>query len=64
MPETLIYIAVMALLLLVIAGTSIAVWVVSSHYEAESFQKLTGKQVSTWDAMWLELRVQEPTSER
>ena len=32
-------------------------WVVQSYFEARSFNKITGKDVSTWDAMFLKLRV-------
>lgn len=34
-------------------------WVVSSKFEADAYFRVTGKNVSTWDAMWIELRVQE-----
>jgi hypothetical protein len=34
-------------------------WVVSSYLEARSFERITGRHVSTWDAMFVELRVQE-----
>lgn len=37
-----------------------SIFVVRSHWEAEAYTRLTGKQVSTWDAMFLDLRVQEP----
>ena len=40
--------------LLVIGG-----WVFSSHMEARAYERVTGKRVSTWDAMFIELRVQE-----
>lgn len=36
-----------------------AVWVVQSSMEASAFNRATGKSVTTWDAMWIELRVQE-----
>jgi len=29
----------------------------SSHYEAKAYKKVTGIEVSTWDAMFLRLRV-------
>jgi hypothetical protein len=32
-------------------------WIVSSYFEAQAFNRLTGKNASTWDAMWVELRV-------
>lgn len=41
-----------------IVGT-ICWWVGSSYMEAKSFSKLTGRDVSTWDAMWVTLRVQD-----
>ncbi len=44
-------------MVLVIAG-----WVAGSHFEAKAFERVTGKHVSTWDAMFITLRVQEPTS--
>lgn len=31
---------------------------------ARAFNRVTGKNVSTWDAMWLELRVVEPSIPR
>jgi hypothetical protein len=37
----------------------IAFWAFSSHMEASAYQRITGKHVSTWDAMWVDLRVQE-----
>lgn len=42
---------------------SLAVWVVSSHFEAAAYNRATGKNVSTWDAMWVELRVQDGAKE-
>ena len=34
-------------------------WIFQSYQEAKSFNSVTGKNVSTWDAMWIELRVQD-----
>jgi hypothetical protein len=34
-------------------------WIALSYLEASAFTHVTGKTVSTWDAMWIELRVQE-----
>ena len=42
-----------------VIGTVLSAWVISSHYEAKAFNRVTGKNVATWDAMWIELRVQE-----
>lgn len=33
-------------------------WVLKSSLEAEAYNHVTGKNVSTWDAMFLDLRVQ------
>lgn len=42
-----------------IAAFGIIGWIVSSAMEARAYNHVTGKNVSTWDAMWIELRVQE-----
>ncbi len=34
-----------------------AVWIGKSYQEAATFRRLTGREVSTWDAMFVELRV-------
>ena len=39
--------------------TVLAVWVFASMMEAKTFNKFSDKQVTTWDAMWIKLRVQE-----
>lgn len=35
-------------------------WVTCSHFESQAFTRVTGRNVSTWDAMWIELRVDNP----
>lgn len=35
-------------------------WIGKSALEARAYERITGKHVSTWDAMFVELRVQEP----
>ena len=42
----------------------VSLWVLSSGAEARAFERVTGKHVSTWDAMWLDLRVQEQTEKK
>lgn len=44
---------------LVIVALALALWICSSWMEASAFNRVTGSNVSTWDAMWIELRVQE-----
>ena len=51
--------AIIAAVLAVILG----VWIFSSAMEARAYERITGKRVSTWDAMWVELRVQEGARE-
>lgn len=34
-------------------------WVFSSAMEARAYNRLTGAHATTWDAMWVNLRVQE-----
>jgi hypothetical protein len=35
------------------------IWWASSYAEARAYSRITGSNVSTWDAMFVELRVQE-----
>lgn len=49
-------------LLLVFSGiliVLIGIWVVASHFEAAAYNRITGANVSTFDAMFVELRVHE-----
>lgn len=41
----------------------LGIWVMASYQEAIVFTKLTGKEVTTWEAMWADLRVQEQIKE-
>ena len=45
---------------LAVLAVGIVVWSVQAMMEAKSFNRLTGANVSTWDAMWVELRVDVP----
>lgn len=38
-------------------------WVLTSKLEADAYFRITGKSVSTWDAMFIELRVQDKAKE-
>jgi hypothetical protein len=38
----------------------LAVWTLFSALEARAFQGATGREVSTWQAMFLDLRVEAP----
>jgi hypothetical protein len=49
---------------LLLAGFGLAlllVFVGGSYLEAKTYNRLTGAKVSTWDAIWVDLRVQEQT---
>lgn len=37
----------------------LVLWIGHSHFEAKSFNIATGKSITTWQAMWLDLRVVE-----
>jgi hypothetical protein len=39
------------------------IWVVSSYFEAQSYNSITDSNVSTWDAMFVELRIQGEAKE-
>lgn len=45
------------LLLVVLAFAVLCHWA-QSYFEAAAYNRATGSNVSTWDAMWIELRVQ------
>ena len=46
--------AISLALSLIIAG-----WVCHSWQEAKVFNRHTGRTISTWDAMWIQLRITE-----
>lgn len=51
----------------VVAGTAAVIillgaWFATSWAEARAFNEVTGKNVSAWDAMWVDLRVQAEPS--
>jgi hypothetical protein len=47
----------------IVCAVAMAVLAVASYFEAQSYNRVTGANVSTWDAMWLDLRVQEQTKD-
>ena len=47
----------------VVIVIALALWVTKSHFEARTYTELTGKEVTTWQALWVELRVIEPAKE-
>ncbi len=49
------------LLIILVLSILIGIWVFRSKMKSNAFNNVTGKNVSTWDAMWIELRVQEPS---
>ena len=48
-----VYVGITVLILIVICGSK----VFFSHMEAKTFNKHTGADVSTWDALWVNLRL-------
>lgn len=59
MSDDIKYIVSLVAVLAVIMGLAATVWIIKSWQEAEAYNRLTGKSVTTWDAMFLELRIQE-----
>ena len=41
-----------------------ALLLASAYMEARTYERITGKPVSTWDALWIEFRVQEGVDDR
>lgn len=52
-----------AIILAAVLAVILGVWIFASAMEARAYERITGKKVSTWDAMWVELRVQEGARE-
>jgi ABC-type spermidine/putrescine transport system permease subunit II len=52
-------IALLLFVLLVLASIfgPLAVWVFASHMEASTYNRVTGRDITTWEAMWTNLRV-------
>lgn len=48
------------MVLIGIGAVCVVGWIWQSSIEAEVFNKATGSTMTTWDAMFLELRVQAP----
>ena len=44
--------------LLLIAVMSIVIWTFQSKMEANAYNRITGSDVTTWEAMWVQLRIE------
>ncbi len=52
------------LIVIAFLGVYVGLWAFRSSMEAAAYNRATGSNISTWDAMWIELRVQSgPKSE-
>jgi hypothetical protein len=49
---------VIAIGVILLVSVYIGLFVMRSSFEAAAYNRATGSNVSTWDAMWIELRVQ------
>lgn len=47
----------------IIVGLFLSLWILASKMEATAFNRATGKNITTWQAMWVALRVQEQAKE-
>lgn len=53
-----------ALVFIGLLSPLVGIWVIGSFFESRTFNRITGAHTTTWDAMWLELRVQEAPSKQ
>ena len=49
-----------AVVLIALGVVLISMWAGFSYFEAKAFTRNTGREVTTWDAMFLQLRVVDP----
>jgi hypothetical protein len=59
MSDTKASILIATAILLAVAAIALALAWVQAHNESRVYNKLTGANTTTWDAMWVELRVQD-----
>lgn len=53
-------ITLMSLAAIVILTVLVGVWAIKASITANAYNAVTGKHVTTWQAMWVDLRIQEP----
>lgn len=46
---------------ILIIGICLCTYLFGCYMESSTYNKLTGAKTTTWDAMWVELRVQDGT---
>lgn len=46
-------------LVLLACSVALGIWVGKSYFEAHTYNRLVGAQTTTWDAMWVQLRVMD-----
>jgi hypothetical protein len=61
--ENILVGGVVAVAVLLIAAVIYGCFFFKAHMEAKTFNKLTGANVSAWDAMWVQLRVDIPVKD-
>lgn len=62
--EILIEVLPLILFLVLVIPTVLGIWVIRSSMEASTYNRITGSDVTTWDAMWVELRVQDAPAKK
>lgn len=50
---------ILGVLISLFLGIIVAISAGGAYFEAQAYKRVTGKDVSVWDAMFLDLRVQE-----
>lgn len=53
--EAIMYGCLLILIILLLGGVAYT----RAYFEAQAYNRITGKEVTTWDAMFLDLRIQE-----
>lgn len=59
MKEESVFWCWIAVMITIALSLSPAIWVFRSSMEAKTYNEITEKHVTTWQAMWVEFRVQE-----
>lgn len=49
-------------LIVIVLVVSLFTWIVGSAFEASAYNRITNSNVTTWEAMFVELRVQSSPS--
>ncbi len=63
-PEKSLQVSFVGVLITLTFIAVIGFFFIQPYFEARAYERVTGKSVTYWDAMFLDLRVQEPVKEK